>query len=138
MTTESSLSLTKRLEGAGFRPEQAREIMLAMEEILGTPLTKDVFQAELRAHTAAIETHLAQLNGGMKLLTAEMATFREAIQAGQDSFKREAELKEAAFEQRINASIARGRLATYGGLMVLIAGVLTLLARSFGLTFPIQ
>ena len=115
MSARSSFDVVKGLEDAGIDPKHAVAFVQAMEETVGTPLTQEIFDARNDALLARFDVFDVQLK----------------------SLKTELKLREQAFEKGIEASIAKGRLATLTGIWVIAGGVALLLLRAIFVGIPI-
>ena len=87
MSARSSFEYARRLEEAGIDSKQAAALVEAMEEIVGTPLTQEVFDA--RNDT----------------LLAELKSFKDSMNDKVDALKMELKLREQAFEKGIEADV---------------------------------
>ena len=126
MSTRSSFDVVKGLEEAGIDSKHAVAFVQAMEETVGTPLTQEMFDARNEALLARFDVFDVQLK-----------SLKETVSDSAASLKKELELKEQAFEMKIEASIAKGRLATLTGIWVIATSVVLLLFRAFFFGTPI-
>lgn len=115
-----TLRLARRLEGAGFAPQQAGDMAEAIAEALAQLATK----ADLAALEVATRTDIAALRHEMK---ADMAALRHEMKADIAALRTELQAGMAALRNELKADIEilrRDMTIRLGSMMVVAVGVI--------------